>query len=183
MVGLVCWLIYNECISKKILPNLLNKIESHMDMKNSGCSYIINEDSQLLGDWGYSLTDDPEVSSVGHEPVSLSGGTETFTDGTHTTAQQIHKKLNVRADKQKTECESNESAVMNWFICVGFSLIIDSYREELGKVKLGEEKVFSLLQNVCRQVTQLSLEIIHGGFSTIHRQKLFQHTCITHQVL
>lgn len=77
---------------QKIQSNLLNKIQTQMDMKNPVCSYIINEDSQLLGDYGYSLTDNPEAFSVSQQPVSLTASTETFTDGTHTIAQHIHKK-------------------------------------------------------------------------------------------
>lgn len=94
MDGLICWLIHNKCKHaappKKCSPIYRRTFEQNtqLDMKNQVRSYIINEDSQLLGDWGYSLTDDPEVCSVSHHPVSLTGGTDTFTD---TVAHQIYK--------------------------------------------------------------------------------------------
>lgn len=37
------------------------------------CSHIIYEDSQLLGNWGDGLTDDPEIFSVCHQTFSLTG--------------------------------------------------------------------------------------------------------------
>lgn len=45
-------------------------------MENQVSSYIINEDSQFLGNRGDGLTDDPEVSSVCHQTVSLTGSTD-----------------------------------------------------------------------------------------------------------
>lgn len=57
----------------------------------------------------------------------------------------------------------------------------DSYHKEFGKVKLGQKKAFSLLQNVSWLATQLSLEIIHS-YSLVQCQKLSQHACITHQI-
>lgn len=45
-------------------------------MENRVSSYIINEDSKLLGNRGDGLTDDPEVPSVRYQTVSLTGSTD-----------------------------------------------------------------------------------------------------------
>lgn len=53
-----------------------------------------------------------------------------------------------------------------------YPLSTDAYREELAKVQLSEEEALGLLQDVSWQVTELSLQIIHSCFSSIHHQKL-----------
>lgn len=57
------------------------------------------------------------------------------------------------------------------------------YREELAEVELSEEEALGLLQKLGWEATQLSLESVHGGFSSVHGQELFQHARVAHQVL
>lgn len=59
--------------------------------------------------------------------------------------------------------------------------ITDSYREDFGKVKLGQKKAFSLLQSVSWLAAQLSLQLIKAS-SLVHCQKVSQHACIAHQI-
>lgn len=74
-------------------------------------------------------------------------------------------------NREESECEATERA----------GVISLTHRKEFGKVKLGQKKAFSFLQNVSWLATQLSLEIINS-YSLLHCQKPSQHACITHQV-
>lgn len=48
-----------------------------MDVQRLVFPHIIDEDSQLLGDRGHGLADAPQVFGVGHQPLSLTGSTDT----------------------------------------------------------------------------------------------------------
>lgn len=109
MDGFICWLVCDKC--KHAVPPKKHTVQPAGQHSNRTQTYMIHDHSQLLGDGGYSLTNDAEVCNVGHQPLSLMGGKDMFTDGTHCSSW----KFQTLTPQTGAECESTELVVVNWY--------------------------------------------------------------------